>query len=147
MPELPRITIITPSFNQGDYIEQTLQSVLAQQYPNLEYLVIDGGSRDKTLDVLYRYAGRVQFLSEPDRGQSHAINKGLDLASGEIVAYLNSDDLLEPGCLMKVGRFFLDRPQAFWLSGRCRRGQVHSVRVESPYSLERTTHETLHHRH
>lgn len=120
MTGLPRITVITPSFNQGEFIEQTIRSVLDQGYPNLEYLVMDGGSTDCTLEVLERYKGQLQYVSEPDRGQSHAINKGLHMASGEILCYLNSDDLLAPGALQKVGYFFRAHPQAHWLTGRCR---------------------------
>jgi len=117
---LPKISIITPSFNQGKYIQSTLDSVLSQGYPNLEYIIMDGGSTDETLDILKRYEGRIIWTSEPDRGQSHAINKGLRLATGEIVAFLNSDDLYLPGALMSAGQFFAAHPQADWLTGKCR---------------------------
>ena len=120
MPKLPKITVITPSYNQGGFIEQTNQSVLDQGYPDLEYLVMDGGSTDQTLEILRKYSGNLLFSSEPDRGQSEAINKGLRLASGEVISYLNSDDLLVPGALVKVGNFFAAHPEAFWLAGRCR---------------------------
>ena len=120
MVKHPRITIITPSYNQGEFIEQTIQSILGQEYPDLEYMVIDGGSTDGTLDVLTKYDGRIKWVSEPDRGQSHAINKGLRTATGDVVAFLNSDDLYEPGALLEVGRFFSRHPQAAWLTGRCR---------------------------
>jgi glycosyltransferase involved in cell wall biosynthesis len=93
---------------------------LEQGYPNLEYLVLDGGSTDETLDILGGYQEKLRFTSERDRGQSHAINKGLRLATGEVINYLNSDDVLEPGALWKVGRFFAAHPQACWLAGRCR---------------------------
>lgn len=117
---LPRISIITPSFNQGQYIAQTIESVLGQGYPDLEYLVIDGGSTDGTLDVLGRYTGRLRWLSERDRGQSHAINKGLAMASGEIVAFLNSDDCYRPGALLAVGERFARDRRIGWLTGKCR---------------------------
>ena len=120
MSDLPRITIITPSLNQGEFIEQTIESVLSQEYPDLEYIVIDGGSSDGTLEVLRKYAGKLHWVSEPDQGQSHAINKGLRMASGDVVAYLNSDDLYELGTLRKVGEFFSLHPEASWLTGRCR---------------------------
>ncbi len=96
----PRISVITPSFNQSLYIEETLLSVRRQNYPNLEHIVIDGGSTDGTLAILERYrAGLAHLVSEPDRGQSHAINKGMALATGEILTWLNSDDMLAPGAL------------------------------------------------
>lgn len=118
--KLPRITIVTPSYNQGEYIEETIESVLGQRYPDLEYFVMDGGSTDGTLEVLPKYNGRLVWVSEPDRGQSHAINKGLQRATGEVLAFLNSDDFYEPGALLKVGQFFARHPQASWLTGRCR---------------------------
>ena len=99
----PRITIITPTLNQGKYIEQTLSSVVAQNYPNLQYIVVDGGSTDGTLDILQRYRDHIDILiSEPDAGQSHAINKGLVQADGDLIGWLNSDDLLAPGALAKL---------------------------------------------
>jgi len=120
MPDLPRITVITPSFNQASFIAETIQSVLGQGYPNLQYLVMDGGSTDGTLEILKRFEGQIEWSSEKDRGQADAINKGFRRASGEIVAYLNSDDRYEPGALLAVGRYFSNHPQAVWLTGRCR---------------------------
>ncbi len=117
---LPKISIITPTFNGASYLPQTINSVLSQDYPDLEYLVVDGGSTDETLDILKSYGDRLGWISEKDRGQSHAINKGLQRVSGEVIAYLNSDDLYEPGALLKVGEYFRRRPQARWVSGRCR---------------------------
>jgi glycosyltransferase involved in cell wall biosynthesis len=119
MSNLPRISIITPSYNQGEFIGQTIDSVLGQGYPNLEYIVMDGGSTDRTLEVLEGYQGRLSWVSERDRGQSHAINKGLRMATGEVIAFLNSDDLYEPGALMRVGKFFARHPQAAWVTGKC----------------------------
>jgi glycosyltransferase involved in cell wall biosynthesis len=102
---LPTISVITPSLNQGQFIEQTLRSVLLQGYPKLEYIVIDGGSRDETVGILRKYAPWLAYwVSEADRGQSHAINKGLARATGEIMCWLNSDDFFPPGTLLRVGQ-------------------------------------------
>ncbi len=120
MVAYPRITVITPSYNQAGYIQQTIESVLDQGYPDLEYWVVDGGSTDGTVAILHKFGDRLNWLSERDRGQAHAINKGLTRATGQIVAYLNSDDLYEPGALATVGQYFARYPQAGWVSGKCR---------------------------
>ncbi|MDX2031118.1 MAG: glycosyltransferase family 2 protein [Blastocatellia bacterium] len=118
MTSHPRITIITPSFNQAAWLEQTMRSVLDQGYPNLDYLVIDGGSRDGSPEIIARYADRLSWWeSEPDRGQVHAINKGLARARGEIFAFLNSDDLYLPGALAAVADYFAAHPGCDWLCG------------------------------
>jgi glycosyltransferase involved in cell wall biosynthesis len=93
MESLPRITIVTPSFNQSGYIAETVESTLAQGYPDLEHIVMDGASTDGTLEILKRYP-HLKVISEPDRGQAHAINKGFQLATGDIWGFLNSDDTL-----------------------------------------------------
>lgn len=112
--EWPAIGIITPSFNQGPYIEETIRSVLLQDYPNLEYFIEDGGSKDGTGAVLEKYASRLTgAVSEPDRGQSHAINKGMaKLRRAEWAVWLNSDDILLPGALRAVGRWAARGPAA-----------------------------------
>jgi glycosyltransferase involved in cell wall biosynthesis len=103
----PKISIITPSYNQGHYIEETIRSVLLQSYPNLEYIVVDGGSTDNTLNILKRYQSEINVcISETDNGQSHALNKGFRLATGEILAWLNSDDLYFPNTLRDVALAF-----------------------------------------
>lgn len=95
--QFPRLSIVTPSYNQGQFIEETIRSVLLQNYPNLEYIIIDGGSTDETVEILRKYDAWIShWVSEPDTGQSNAINKGLRLSSGEIVAYINSDDYYFP---------------------------------------------------
>ncbi len=116
----PRISIVTPSLNQGDFIEVTIQSVLSQMYPNLEYIIIDGGSTDSTLSILNNYSGQVKWISEKDSGQTDAINKGLRLVTGEILAYLNADDILLPGSLSDVANIFKEHPEIQWLTGRCK---------------------------
>ena len=119
MKSIPKISIITPSLNQVSFIEETILSVLSQKYPNLEYLVIDGGSTDGTLDTLKKYSDRLTWISEKDSGQSSAINKGLRMATGDVVAFLNSDDLYEQGTLAMVGDYFARHENAFWLTGYC----------------------------
>lgn len=106
---LPKISIITPSFNQGKYLEQTILSVITQNYPNLEYIIIDGGSTDDSLKTIKKYENCLAYwVSEPDKGQSEAINKGLKQATGEIVNWLNSDDYYEPETFNKVAESFSD---------------------------------------
>ncbi len=97
----PLVTIVTPSFNQGRFIRATIESVLEQDYPRIEYIVMDGGSTDETAEVVAEYSGRLTWISEPDRGQSHAINKGFQMARGEVVAWINSDDVLFPGAVAR----------------------------------------------
>jgi len=98
----PKVSIVTPSFNQGQYIEETIKSVVTQDYPNLEYIIIDGGSNDNSVEIIKKYAAQfpyIQWVSEKDRGQSHAINKGFKRSTGEIVAWLNSDDVYEKNAI------------------------------------------------
>ena len=103
------VSIITPSLNQGKFIRATIESVLSQDYPNVEYIIMDGGSTDETASVVKDYASRLTFISEKDRGQSHAINKGFRMARGSILAWLNSDDVYLPGAIRKgVEGFSLD---------------------------------------
>lgn len=115
----PRISIVTPSYNQGQFLEETIRSVLLQGYPNLEYFIIDGGSSDGSVEIIRRYAPWIDYwVSEPDRGQSHAINKGLARTTGEILCWLNSDDVLLPGSLWAVGSFFAAHPKDLLVSGQ-----------------------------
>lgn len=114
-----KITIITPSFNSERFIEQTIRSVVDQRGEfQLEYLVIDGGSTDRTIDILRSYEDKLRWISERDNGQSDAINKGLRLATGDIIAFLNSDDVYFPGALDRVNRFF-ETSQRQWVFGKC----------------------------
>ncbi|QNF28467.1 glycosyltransferase family 2 protein [Metabacillus elymi] len=110
---LPLVSIITPSYNQGKFIRETIESVLKQDYMKLEHIVIDGGSSDETLQILKEYSNldsRFRFVSEPDNGQSHAINKGIKLAKGEVIGWLNSDDTYLPGAVNHVVNGFLQNP-------------------------------------
>ncbi|MGB7875552.1 MAG: glycosyltransferase family 2 protein [Anaerolineales bacterium] len=131
----PRISIVTPSLNQGNFIETTIQSVLSQKYPNLEYLIIDGGSTDDTLSILNSFNRQVKWISEKDNGQTDAINKGLRLVTGEIVAYLNADDVLLPGSLVDVAKIFMEHPEVQWLTGRCKIIDDNGVAVRGVISL------------
>jgi len=115
----PKISIVTPSYNQGEYIEETIRSAILQNYPNLEYIIIDGGSTDDTLEVIKKYEPWITYwVSEPDRGQSHAINKGLEKATGEWVAWLNADDVYLPNALHNVAEAVLNKNGSIaWIVG------------------------------
>ena len=118
MPDPIKTSIITPSYNSAAFIEQTIDSVLSQGYPKLEYIIVDGGSTDGTVDIIKRYEKYLSFwVSEPDRGQSHAINKGLKWATGEIVNWLNADDFYEKDSLFRVAEEF-QNPSVDCLCGR-----------------------------
>jgi glycosyltransferase involved in cell wall biosynthesis len=115
--EYPSVSIITPSFNQALFIEETIQSVLQQNYPNIEYLVMDGGSTDGTQDILHRYDGQLTWVSEPDKGQANAINKGWQRSQGDIIAWLNSDDLYAPGAVRRAVETFVAHPKVAMVYG------------------------------
>ena len=116
----PRITIVTPSYNQGRFLEATIRSVIGQGYPNLEYIIVDGGSTDNSVDIIRGYAESLAFwASEPDNGPAHAINKGFAHASGEILAWLNSDDIYEPDTLQAVARAFIQNEDVTVVFGDC----------------------------
>jgi glycosyltransferase involved in cell wall biosynthesis len=112
-----KFSIIVPSYNQGEFIAQTIDSILNQSYKNVEILVIDGGSTDSTIEVLKTYGDKIFWLSEKDRGQTHAINKGLALAKGEIITFLNSDDYYLGGTLETVAKQFEAKKEKIWLTG------------------------------
>ena len=116
--DLPRITVVTPTFNQGGFIEKTIDSVLSQGYPDLEFIIIDGGSTDRTLEVIKRHERHLAFwVSEPDRGQSHAINKGLARATGHYLTWLNSDDRYAAGALERFASAAREHPGAGLIVG------------------------------
>lgn len=113
---LPKISIVTTSYNQGQYLAQCIESVLDQKYPNLEYLVVDGGSKDNSVEVIKKYEKHITWwVSEKDRGQPDALNKGFNRATGDVHGFINSDDWLEPGALDAVGKSFSQGAQ--WVVG------------------------------
>ena len=114
----PKVTIVTPSYNQGEFIEETIRSVLLQNYPNLEYIIIDGGSTDNTIDIIRKYKSSISYwVSEPDRGQADAINKGFAKTSGEFLGWLNSDDCLYPGAIAKMVTELQNNPEVSMVYG------------------------------
>ena len=142
-----KISLVTPSYNQAQFIERTIESVLAQRGDfDLDYKVIDGGSTDGTVEILKRYGDRLTWVSERDRGQVDAINRGLRGATGDVVGWLNSDDVLMPGALDRVARGFGEHPEIEWLHGRCMIIDEHDREVRrwiSAYKHYRSRRHTL----
>lgn len=131
MSKRPKISIITPSLNQAEFIEQTISSVLDQGYPNLEYIIIDGGSTDGTVDLIRKYESHLAYwVSEKDGGQSNAINKGLKRATGDIIAYINSDDYYLNGVFERVANAYRDHPAVDLWHGRCRIVDQYGAKVD-----------------
>lgn len=117
--ELPLVSVVSPSYNQGRFIAQAIDSVLSQDYAHIEYLVVDGGSTDETLDILRRYGERLHWISEPDDGQTAAINKGWRLVHGEVIAWLNADDTYLPGAVKQAASFLQAHPEVDAAYGDC----------------------------
>lgn len=116
----PRVSIVTPSYNQAQFLEETIRSVLLQGYPNLEYLVMDGGSTDGSVEILHKYEPWLaHWVSEPDRGQSHAINEGWDQSTGDVLAWINSDDLYLPGACQRAAHALVEDPDIGLVHGLC----------------------------
>ena len=117
---LPLISIITPSFNQARYLESTIRSVLAQDYPRIEYMIMDGGSNDGSVDIIKKYEDRLAWsVSQKDKGQTDAINKGFAHANGEIFAWINSDDTYEPGAVRAAVQYLQENPEVGMVYGDC----------------------------
>lgn len=124
MKKLPKISIVIPSFNKVCFIEETLLSILSQNYPNLEVIIQDGGSTDGTIEIIKKYAKKypetISWESKRDKGQVDAINKGMAKATGDVVAYINADDIYQKGALLEVGKYFAGHPDTLWVAGRGR---------------------------
>ena len=131
MSEL-RISVIVPTHNAVQFIEQTLQSVVNQDYSNFECVVIDGGSNDGTLDILEEYQGKIRWISERDEGQSDAINKGIKLAGGDVIGYICADDVYETGCFEKIADFFDHNPDVMWVCGKCKIMDKDGLEIRRP---------------
>jgi glycosyltransferase involved in cell wall biosynthesis len=118
MASWPRISIVTPSYNQGRFLEEAIRSVLLQNYPNLEYIVLDGGSADESVAILQKYDRFISYWqSRPDSGQADALGQGFELASGEILAWINADDFYEPGAFRQIAHFFKAHPETVFANG------------------------------
>ena len=121
MKNLPKISIVIPSFNKAKFIGKTLQSIFEQEYPNLEVIIEDGGSTDRTLNIINKFASKypaIKWESKKDKGQFDAINKGLKKATGKVFTYINADDVYKKGALKKVGEYFRNTPKTLWLAGK-----------------------------
>lgn len=116
--DYPKLTIVTPVFNQVKFLEETILSILNQNYPNLEYIIIDGGSTDGTVDIIKKYESQLTYwVSEPDKGMYDALQKGFDHSTGEIMGWLNADDLYFNGCFFLLSKLFVQHKEINWVTG------------------------------
>lgn len=139
----PLVSIVTPSYNQAEFLERTIRSVLGQDYPNLEYIIIDGGSTDGSVEIIRKYESQLSFwISERDKGQTNAINKGFNRAKGEIFAWLNSDDIYEPGAIRAAVEALISDPSLGFVYGDCNFIDSHD-RVIGKFDARQTDLEKL----
>jgi glycosyltransferase involved in cell wall biosynthesis len=131
----PLVSIVTPSLNMGAFLEETIRSVIEQEYPNVEYVVMDGGSTDNSLDILKRYEGRLRYVSRPDKGQADAVNRGFQLTRGSIFAFLNADDTYLPGAISAAVEALAGNPESGMVYGNAWRVTENGARI-SPYPIE-----------
>lgn len=141
----PSISVVVPSYNQGEFIEETLLSIIGQQYPNLELIVMDGGSTDKTVDIIKKYESHISYWhSRQDNGQGDAINKGFEISSGDILCWLNSDDVYLPGTLFKVAQMLGKNDEKKLIYGGCilfsQKGEFTQGRLPPPFDAEKLTY-------
>lgn len=130
---LPKISIITPNYNGDKYLEETILSVINQNYPNLEYIIIDGGSNDSSVEIIKKYQDKItHWISEPDKGLYNALNKGFSLSTGDIMGWINSDDKLHPNCLSILAKTFFEKPNIHWIQGK-----PNTIDVEGNFRSER----------
>lgn len=140
----PKITIVTPSYNHGEFLEQTILSIIKQNYPNLEYIIIDGGSTDNTIEIIKRYEQHITYwVSEKDNGQSHAINKGFARATGDWGIWINSDDMLAPGALHKIAETLARAPKNTMLMGQYHEVDRYGENPKLKHSKIRTLEELV----
>jgi glycosyltransferase involved in cell wall biosynthesis len=137
----PLVSIVTASYNRDKHIEDTIKSILIQDYPNIEYIVVDGGSTDNTINILKKYEDRLKWISEKDTGTEEAINKGLKIAKGEIFGWLNTDDTLLPGAVKKVVNFLIEYPEVKMVYGKGYftdlSGNIIGVYPTEPFNMKR----------
>lgn len=142
-PKLPLVSIVTPSFNQAEFLEKTIQSVLMQDYPYIEYIVIDGGSTDGSVDVIKKYQDKIKhWVSEPDTGQTEAINKGFAKATGDILAWINSDDTYNPKAVCEAALYLIENPNVAMVYADCNFIDEHDT-VIGKFNAKQTNYKLL----
>lgn len=141
----PKISIVTPSYNQGQFLEETIRSVLLQDYPNLEYIIMDGGSTDNSVEIIKKYEPWLtSWVSEKDNGQADAIHRGFEKATGEIIGWINSDDYYLPGAFEKIAKLFQRQPHTEMIAGACQYIRAQGRVITKNYGLEQDFDSLLH---